>query len=224
MPRHARIVIPDLAHHVTQRGNYRQRVFRKEVDYRQYCRWMNEYAKEYTLNIAAYCLMGNHVHFIAVPRTEDGLARTFNTVHMRYSQYMNRQKKMKGHLWQGRFFSCVLDDAHLYRAVRYVERNPVRAKMVKEAWEYEWSSARAHVGQGEQSPIMLSQRVEMAKSGQEWKQYLQEDDEEMVREMRLKTQRGLVVGMEDFIKRLEKQLDRSLQCLNPGRPRKARAE
>jgi len=165
--------------------------------------------------------MENHVHFIVIPRSEDGLAKTFNTVHMRYAQYMNRKAKVNGHLWQGRFFSCVLDEAHLYRAIRYVERNPVRAKMVNHAWEYPWSSAKAHVGEGGQPPIELSRRVDFVKQ-EEWKEYLTEGDEEIVREMRLKTGRGLVVGTKNFIEQLEKRVDRSLQCLNPGRPRKGR--
>ena len=219
MPRRARIVIPDLAHHVTQRGNYRQRVFKRDQDYQQYCLWMNEYAKQYTLNIVAYCLMGNHVHFIVIPRTEEGLAKTFNTAHMRYAQYINRQRKVKGHLWQGRFFSCILDEAHLYRAIRYVEQNPVRAKIVKKAWEYPWSSAREHAGGESSSLIELSRRVDIVKQ-QNWREYLMEEDVPMCEEMRIKTNRGLVIGTNRFVNQLEERLNLSLQCLNPGRPRK----
>ena len=69
--------------------------------------------------------MSNHVHFVCVPRREDALARTFNVLHMRYSQYFNRKKGLKGHLWQGQFYSCILDERHVYAAVRYVENNPV---------------------------------------------------------------------------------------------------
>ena len=79
---------------------------------------MNEYSTEHNLDIIAYCLMTNHVHFIAIPPKEETLSKVFNTVHMRYAHYLNRQRKVKGHLWQGRFYSCALDDAHLYRAIR----------------------------------------------------------------------------------------------------------
>ena len=90
--------------------------------------------------------MNNHVHFIGVPRKEDSLSRTFNTLHMRYSQYINRRQKASGHLWQGRFYSTIPDDIHLYAAVRYVENNPVSARLVKKAEEYPWSSAKEHLG------------------------------------------------------------------------------
>ena len=74
--------------------------------------------------------MTNHVHFVCVPEQEDTLARTFNTLHMRYSQYLNHKRKLKGHLWQGRFYSCTLDERHLYSAVRYVENKKVEADTI----------------------------------------------------------------------------------------------
>ena len=104
MPRQARIVIPGIAHHVTQRGNYQSAIFEQDQDYRKYSYWIKEYASEYQVKILAYCLMTNHVHFILIPKTEDGLARLFNTVHMRYAQYINIRRKACGHLWQGRFY------------------------------------------------------------------------------------------------------------------------
>ena len=103
MPRQARIVIPEVAHHVTQRGNYRQRIFQREGDYKQYGEWVSDYSQKSGLKILAYCLMSNHVHFICIPEKEDSLARTFNTVNMRYAR--NKKRKLKGHLWQGRFYS-----------------------------------------------------------------------------------------------------------------------
>jgi putative transposase len=220
MPRQSRIVIPNVPHHITQRGNYRQNVFEEDSDYEQYCSWLKEYTEEYDLDILAYCLMSNHVHFIVVPCNEDSLARAFNTIHMRYSQYMNRKHNVGGHLWQGRFFSCFMDDEHVYRAIRYVERNPVRAKIVKQAWEYRWSSARIHTGSDETDSLIPvdSSYLDMRKS--KWKRYLRAEDHQMCDEMRLKTARGLGIGCEKFIKKLERKLKRSLQCLNPGRPRK----
>jgi len=116
----------------------------------------------------------------------------------------------------------MLDEVYLYRAIRYVERNPVRAGIVKEAWKYPWSSAKEHTDSKTKSIIPLSKSFTMSK--EEWKEYLREDDEEMTREMRLKTSRGLVVGTEKFIKKIEKKLDRSLECLNPGRPWKRVSE
>lgn len=218
MPRQARLVLPGLAHHVTQRGNYQQDVFHKNEDYLTYCHWMSKYASLYGLDILAFCLMTNHVHLIVIPHDYESMARTFNTVHMRYAQYHNRQWKIKGHLWQGRFYSSALDDQHLYRALRYVERNPVRARMVKNAWEYPWSSVRWHLGMDHKSGIFLKKTTIVDKK--EWRGYLMEEDEEFNKEIRLKTQRGLIVGGRPFIEKLERKLKRSLICLNPGRPRK----
>jgi len=192
-------------------------VFQRKTDFEKYCEWFKSCAERYGLKTYAYCLMTNHVHFIVVPKTEDTLARVFNTLHMMYAQYINKRRRAAGHLWQGRFFSCLLDEAHLYRAIRYVEQNPVRAKIVDQAWDYEWSSAREHVG-GKRGLIPLSKTFEMTAG--EWKEYLKEYDEEMTNEIRLKTQRGLAIGTEQFLEEIENKLNRSLVCLNPGRPKK----
>jgi len=110
MPRISRPVAVEYPHHITQRGNYQQAVFEEEDDYIQYLQWLNEYCGKYFLKIWAYCLMGNHVHFIVVPMKDNSLAKTFNTLHMRYSQYFNKKKNLRGHLWQGQFYSCILDN------------------------------------------------------------------------------------------------------------------
>ena len=146
MPRKARIVLEDVAHHITQRGNYRQNIFEDDEDKKFYLEFISKYAKDYDLKIYAFCLMTNHVHFIGVPEKSDSMALTFKYAHMRYSQYFNRKHRNNGHLWQGRFFSCPLGEKHLAQAIRYVERNPARARMVKYPWEYLWSSAGVHSG------------------------------------------------------------------------------
>lgn len=218
MPRQARIVVPGMPHHITQRGNYQQKVFDNKENYKQYSEWINEYAIEHGIDVVAYCLMSNHVHFIVIPSKEDSLAKLFNTVHMRYSHYINRKRKLKGHLWQGRFYSCILDDKHLYRAIRYVETNPVRANIVKCAENYSYSSARDHLGLRDKSSIKLKKYKEIKE--QEWKEYLKDCDLEAVEEIGLKTKRGLVFGTDKFIKKLENRLNRSLKCLAQGRPKK----
>lgn len=215
MPRQPRIVIPNTPHHITQRGNYRQSVFDNEKHYKRYCQWVNEYAIKYKVDVLAYCLMNSHVHFIVIPKEEDTLARLFNTLHMRYAQYINRERRIKGHLWQGRFFSCVLDDKHLYRAIRYVENNPLRAKIVKEAWGYEWSSAKDHVGERKERLITLKDS-----SRGDWRDYLKEDDVDMTTEIRSKTNKCLAIGTNKFIEKLEETLKRSLKGMGPGRPKK----
>ena len=118
MPRIARVVIKDCPHHITQRGNYKQIVFSEHNDYQKYIEWLSDYCQKHKLTILGYCLMPNHVHFIAIPHQTDSLAKTFNNCHMRYSQYYNKKNNATGHLWQGRFFSCALDEKHLYEAIR----------------------------------------------------------------------------------------------------------
>ena len=137
MPRIARLVAIGLPHHITQRGNYRQDVFLDDNDRIKYLSWIREYSDKYGLSILSYCLMQNHVHFIVIPEREDSLAKTFNTAHMRYSHYFNKKLKATGHLWQGRFYSCVLDGPHLIVAAKYIERNPVRARLVNKPWQYQ---------------------------------------------------------------------------------------
>ena len=109
---------------------------------------------------------------------------------MRYAHYINRQRSAKGHLWQGRFYSCILDDAHLYRAIRYVENNPVRAKLVKKAWKYGFSSAKDHTKE-RNKPIIKLSRYKSTQYGKQWKEYLQENDFEMTEDIRIKTNKSI---------------------------------
>jgi len=164
--------------------------------------------------------MGNHVHFIAVPVEPDSMARTFNTLHMRSSQYFNRKNKTTGHLWQGRFYSCVLDESHLYAGIRYVENNPVRARIVRKTEEYKWSSARSHIKR-KMDPV-LSEDCYILGKIKDWSTYLREKGESsLVDEIRHNTKTGRPCGGDGFILRMEKLLDRRLGALLRGRPRRA---
>ena len=145
MARLPRIVIPGLPHHVTQRGNRRARVFFEDGDYELYKSLLGEAARKAGAEIWSYCLMPNHVHMIVVPSDKDGLRRTFADAHRRYTGFINARLRVTGHLWQGRFGSVVMDEAHLAHAVRYVSMNPVRAGLVERAGDWPWSSVRAHL-------------------------------------------------------------------------------
>lgn len=217
-----RVVAVDLPHHITQRGNYQNDVFANDRDRQIYLEFICKASDAANLRILAYCLMTNHVHFIAIPREENSLAKAFNTAHMRYSQYFNKKRKLKGHLWQGRFFSCVLDEAHLISAVRYVERNPVRAKMVKKPWDWKYSSAKAHTGGKEEfvhSVKELFNYIEF--DAKKWKEYIVEKDEKEDRDNIIKhTASGRPLGSVDFISRLENKLGKRLHALPWGRPAK----
>ena len=145
MARLARAVVPGLPHHVTQRGNRRQQTFFCEDDYREYLALLGEWFGRHGVRLLGYCLMPNHVHLIVVPPTEDALCRAIGETHRRYTRRVNFREGWRGHLWQGRFASLVMDEPYLLAAVRYVERNPVKAKLVRHAAAWSWSSAAAHV-------------------------------------------------------------------------------
>jgi len=218
MPRISRAIAVGYPHHVTQRGNYRQVVFAHPEDYAQYLQWLSQYANKYGFEIWAYCLMPNHVHFVGVPRTENALARTFNTAHMHYSQYYNRKRGSNGHLWQGRFFSCVLDERHAYAAVRYVELNPVRDGRVTHPEDYPWSSAKSHVTGAPDA--ILPDRCFIVETVKDWRQFLAEDhDPELQQAIVKSTANGHPCGTEDFVSQMESLLNRRFNHRPMGRPR-----
>jgi len=130
MARTARIAALDYPCHITQRGNYRQIIFENIDDRKRYFLWIDEYSQKHSLSVLAYCLLDNHVHYIATPRHENSLSKVFSTVHMRYSQYFNNKRKASGHLWQGRFCSCVLDKTHFMAAIRYGKRNTKQGRPI----------------------------------------------------------------------------------------------
>jgi putative transposase len=146
MARLPRIVLPGIPHHVTQRGNRRERTFFEEGDYALYLDLLADASRRATVEIWSYCLMPNHVHIIAVPSEVDGLRRVFRYVHRHYTGYINARMRTTGHLWQGRFSSVAMDEAHLVAAFRYIALNPVRARLVKRATDWQWSSSRALSG------------------------------------------------------------------------------
>ena len=221
MPRLARTVCARVPHHVTQRGNRREAVFFADDDYRAYLAWLKDYAEKHGVEILAYCLMTNHIHLVVVPASEDGLEKLLKPLHMRYAQRVNRTRGWKGHLWQGRFFSSALDEDYLWAAVRYVERNPVRAKMVRKAENYRWSSASAHCGL-KPDPVLTRKQSwqRQFESIGDWSAWLAEGDESQKLEvLRRNVDKGLPCGTEKFINKLEKLTGRALQYRPRGRPK-----
>jgi putative transposase len=213
VPRLARAVAPGIPHHVTQRGNRRQPVFFEPSDYQCYIQLLGEWSRKYSVAIWAYCLMPNHVHLIAVPSSEDALARSIGEAHRRYTRMIHFHENWRGYLWQGRFASYPMDENYLQKAVRYVELNPVRAGLSACAWDYKWSSARAHI-RGENDELVavgpMLERVE------DWREYLTSPvSESDVAVMRRHTRTGRPLGSESFVDRLQGQLGRILRPLKP---------
>jgi putative transposase len=215
----ARVVVSGFPHHVTQRGNRRQRTFFVEDDYRAYRGLMAEWCAKCGVTIWAYCLMPNHVHLIAVPKSEEGLRRAIGEAHRRYTRRVNFRKKWRGHLWQGRFASFVMDEPHLLACARYVEMNPVRAGLCRRPEAYPWSSAAAHVSGKDD---VLVQAGPLLKRVPSWARHLSAAaDEEMIRRLRRHETTGRPVGGERFLIRLEKIVGRLLRPRKAGRKKKA---
>ncbi len=208
------MVIPNIPHHIIQRGNRRMETFFSEADYREYLFLMAEWCNRCKVQVWSYCLMSNHVHLIVVPETEDGLRRAIGEVHRRYTRYINFQKGWKGHLWQGRFGSFPMDEEYLIAAARYIELNPVRAEIVKKPEDYKWSSAQAHL-QGEDDILV---KVEPLLSiVPDWRELLASDlSEEEYENLRLHERTGRPLGSDDFVEEMEKRTARILRKQKPG--------
>jgi putative transposase len=220
MPRIARVVGVGLPHHVTQRGNNRERVFFDDDDRRFYLWTLAQYRQQYGVNIWAYCLMDNHVHFLAVPEREESLARCFAGTNLMYTQHVNKKQGRSGRLWQNRFFSCPVDrDEYLLPVLRYIETNPVRAGMAKQAWDYEWSSARLHV-LGTPDAVVAETIEVVREMDREYRRFLHQTDHQEQEKIRLATATGRPLGGESFLVKLESKLRRSLSPQRAGRPRK----
>jgi putative transposase len=223
MPRRPRVVIPGVPHHITQRGNNRQRVFLAPDDCRRYLDLLGHHASQYGARILGYCLMTNHIHLIAIPEKEDSLARTLGRTHSEYALALNQGEGSSGHVWQGRFFSCPMDESHLLTAMRYVDLNPVRANLAAAPWDWRWSSAHAHTLAGAVDTVLDCHWMDYFDRWNfgEWKQELSEcgSDAELD-EVRRATHTGEPLGSREFIAGLERQTGRRLRVAERGRPRK----
>ena len=145
MARLARVVVPGLPHHVTQRGNGRQKVFFSDDDYRLYLLLLRESCAAAGVSCWAYALMPNHIHAILVPADEDGLRAALAPLHRRYAGLINARRRRTGHFWQGRYGAAAMDEEHLAAAFRYILRNPVQAGLVRLPEQWRWSSAAAYL-------------------------------------------------------------------------------
>ena len=204
MPRSARFVAPGVAHHITQRGTDRQLVFHCRADRLTYLRLLRQQAALGGLPILAYCLMSNHIHLIAAPVEAESLAAVIQRVHGRYAQYLNARRGRCGHLWQNRFSSCALGPSHLWAALRYVEMNPVRARLAATPREFEWSSAEAHLSGQDPWRIADMQFWTQVGGAETWRALLnQQEDEDQTRALRRATYSGQPFGNEAFVENVE---------------------
>jgi putative transposase len=214
MARLARVVAPGIPHHITQRGNRRQLTFFQESDYQLYLDLALECCQKHDVQIWAYCLMPNHVHLVAVPDKEESLCLTIGEIHQRYTKAINFRMGWRGHLWQGRFHSSPMDESYLLATARYIELNPVKAKIVKSAQDYLWSSARYHLG-GKENPLVVASPLRDYID--DWDAFLSSRDVVWrIEDIRRAQRTGRPLGSSSFVRALEKKLGRRLRKMKSG--------
>ena len=201
MPRRPRIQLPGLPQHLVQRGVNREPCFFAEEDYHCYLHWLKKSAADYRCAVHAYVLMTNHVHLLVTPKTPEGISRLMQSVGRRYVQYINRTYKRTGTLWEGRYKSCVVQEAHYFLLCsRYIELNPVRAGMVADPGLYRWSSYRHNgLGHADERLTPHAEYLALGASNQDRlahyrSQFRSQLDEEALLDIRLALTQGQPLG------------------------------
>ena len=219
MARLARVVAVGVPHHITQRGNGRQFILTSEEERTVYMQLLRQAAKLHSLTVLGYCLMSNHVHLVAIPEKGESLASVMKETHGRYATYWNTTHGKSGHAWQGRFYSCPLDEVYLWEALRYTELNPVRAGMVAQPELWKWSSAGAHCGTGEPDFCLAMERWQQVWTSARWKEFLGlGETEDQLQAIRQCTHTGRPLGSETFVEGLEHAIQRTLAPRKGGPP------
>ena len=215
MARLARIVIPDVPHHVTQRGNRRLPIFFSDEDRAAYLTLLADACQAQGTRCLAWCLMDNHIHLILVPQNANGLRATLAEAHRRYSRRINFREGWRGYLFQGRFGSYPMDEPHLMAAVRYVENNPVAAGMVSAAEAWRWSSAASHVAGRRTADDPLTDVAALGQHFRNWRAMLAvgleaADSAESVEMIEARIRTGRPLATPEWIAEAEARMARKL--------------
>jgi len=217
MARIKRIVIPNTPHHITQRGVRSMNIFFKHDDYIYYKELLYKQCKEHNVKIISYCLMTNHMHLIAIPKHKESLAKAIGETHRLYTRKINFEQKVKGHLFQERFYSTPLDDEHLLNAIKYVEQNPVKAFMVKYPWDYKYTSCLYRLNLLKEDNLLSSHSI--INNIENYKEFLQTNNkqEKIIEE---KTRTGKPCGDDDFYDKIKSLTGIDYKNKKAGRPKK----
>lgn len=220
----ARVIAVGVPHHVTQRGNGRRYLLDSDMDRRVYLDLLAQNLDLHGVSLVGYCLMSNHVHLITVPAKLEALAQSMKQTHGRYASYGNAVHQSTGHVWQGRYYSCPLDRPHLWKALRYTELNPVRARLVSDAQSWAWSSAAIHCGATQADPLLSMELWRNQWTQATWREYLLagESASELA-SIRQCTHTGRPLGTEAFVQTLEESTKRALAPQKGGRPPRLRS-
>jgi len=221
MARIARVVAEGMPHHITQRGNRRQKTFFSDEDYAAYIDLMAQWCRKYAVDIWAYCLMPNHIHLVAVPEKKENLRLAIGEAHRRYTRRINFREGWRGHFWQERFSSFVMDEHYLLACTRYIENNPVRAKLVAMPEQWPWSSAAAHMSGRNDQRVNVEPLLSMING--DWRDFLAGSTSSgELDKIRKHGRTGRPLGSPSFVSQLEHTLGRSLTPRKPGRKPKKR--
>jgi putative transposase len=213
MARLSRITVPGLPHHVTQRGNRRQALFAEAGDYALYRDLLAERCRANGVACWAYCLMPNHVHLVLTPLDADALSRAVGEAHRRFTAFVNARARTTGHLFQGRFASFAMDDAHFLNALRYLAFNPVRAGLAASPEAWPWSSVRAHLQGRDDALVAVGPALERVPRFADLLD-LSRDEQGALDGFETRSPNGRPLGAADFIAAIEAKLGRTVR---PGR-------
>jgi putative transposase len=216
MPRQIRCIIPKIPHHAMQRGNNHQNIFFNQADKNYFCKHLEQYSKEQKVYIGAYCLMTNHLHLLLYPDTEQGLINFMNFICQTYTQYINRTHKRSGKLWDNRYKLHLVDPDYAWVVSRYIELNPVRARIVNNPTDYYYSSARKNLQDIPNNVV----NIDIVKGNyKEYQDFMKEKIEETeLKRIHEALQQNKALGKEEFIKKLEKRFNKAFEIRRQGRP------
>lgn len=218
----ARVIAPGIPHHITQRASGRRFVFQNDADRKVYLDLLRQSTELHGVRVIGFCLMSNHVHIVAAPRKTTSLSLALKDAHGRFASYWNAANHCSGHLWQGRYYSCPLDEHHLWEALRYTELNPVRASLVDGAEDWPWSSAGARCGFRPPDPWLDAESWERRWTSDAWKGFLDAGHTaSCLDHIRRNTHTGRPLGSADFTRSLELKMQRRLAPQKPGPKKKA---
>lgn len=215
MPRRPRFAPPGYYLHITQRGNYRQPTFHADRDRHLFLDLLARHSATRNVDVLAYCLMPNHYHLLARANEVNAIPRLMQAVNGQYATYLHGRLVRSGRLWQNRYYSCVLQHTHLLAALRYVELNPVRARIVDNPFRYPWSSATAHTPESWLDHDTFKRLV----TPQDWPQILataQTRHETAARRHATNFERAF--GTPEFTETLESEFRVQIQPRRIGRP------
>jgi putative transposase len=222
MARLPRVIAVDGPHHVTQRGNGRRFILDSDADRGVYLDLLTQSLALHAVAMMGYCLMSNHVHLILVPGRAESLGLALKHAHGRYASYWNAIHHSSGHVWQGRYYSCPLDEKHVWEALRYTELNPVRASLVAESPSWMWSSAAAHCAAVPDPGCLVMQLWQSRWNSASWRAFLEiKESAPELAAIRLSTHTGRPLGTAEFVRALERSTQRPLAPQKRGRPPRA---